>query len=128
MTHCDIDHGIFFGEWTSPPDPSIIMPSSGLLILYVPLYVDDGLGITNSSSLYAWFLHTLSQRLHIVDLGPCFKFLSILILHDRPNRKIWFSSHVYRISQTYLKSEIYHPVNLPLLRFLLLLHLYPVVS
>ena len=28
----------------------------------------------------------------------------------------------------YLKNGIYHPANLPLLRFLLLLHLYPVVS
>jgi Reverse transcriptase (RNA-dependent DNA polymerase)/GAG-pre-integrase domain len=95
MTRCDVDHGIFIGEWSSPPDPSIIMPPSGLLILYVPLHVDDGLGITNSSSLYAWFLRSLSRRLHIVDLGPCSKFLSILIIRDRLNRKIWLSSHVY---------------------------------
>jgi hypothetical protein len=40
-------------------------------------------------------LRVLSQRLHIVDLGPCSKFLSILIIRDRPNRKIWLSSHVY---------------------------------
>ena len=71
------------------------MPPSGLLVLYVPLHVDDGLGITNSSSLYSWFLRTLSTRLHIVDLGPCSKFLSILIIRDRVNRKIWLSSHVY---------------------------------
>ena len=25
MVHCDVDHGVFIGEWTSPPDPSIIM-------------------------------------------------------------------------------------------------------
>ena len=95
MVHCEVDHGIFIGEWTSPPDPSIEMPASGLLVLYVPLHVDDGLGVTNSPSLYAWFLRILSQRLHIVDLGPCSKFLSILIIRDRPNRKIWLSSHVY---------------------------------
>ena len=95
MVRCEVDHGIFVGEWTSPPDPSIEMPASGLLVLYVPLHVDDGLGVTNSPSLYAWFLRILSQRLHIVDLGPCSKFLSILIIRDRPNRKIWLSSHVY---------------------------------
>ena len=95
MTRCDVDHGIFIGEWTIPPDPSITMPASGILVLYVPLHVDDGLGITNSSSLYAWFLRTLSLRLNIVDLGSCSKFLSILIIRDRINRKLWLSSHVY---------------------------------
>ena len=95
MIRCDVDHGVFIGEWTSSPDPSIAMPPSGPLLLYVPLHVDDGLAITNSPSLYAWFLQTLSQRLHIVDLGPCSKFLSILIIRDRPNRRLWLSSHVY---------------------------------
>ena len=95
MVRCEVDHGVFIGIWTSPPDPSIEMPSSGPLVLYVPLHVDDGLGITNSPSLYAWFLRVLSKRLHIVDLGICSKFLSILIIRDRANRKIWLSSHVY---------------------------------
>ena len=95
MVRCEVDHGVFIGEWSSPPDPSIVMPSSGPLVLYVPLHVDDGLGITNSPSLYAWFLKVLSRRLHIVDLGPCSKFLSILIIRDRPQHRIWLSSHVY---------------------------------
>ena len=96
MIRCEVDHGIFFGEWISPPDPSISMPSDGSpLVLYVPLHVDDGLAITNSPSLYAWFLLVLSRRLHIVDLGPCAKFLNILILRDRPGRRLWLSSHIY---------------------------------
>ena len=40
-------------------------------------------------------MRTLSCRLQIVDLGTCSKFLSILIIRDRVNRKIWLSSHVY---------------------------------
>ena len=56
MICCDVDHGDFIGEWYLPPDPSILMPTSGPLVLYVPLHVDDGLGIMNSPSLYAWFL------------------------------------------------------------------------
>ena len=96
MVRCEVDHGIFMGEWTSPPDPSITMPSDGTpLVLYVPLHVDDDLAITNSHSLYAWFLATLSVRLHIVDLGACSKFLNILILRDQPNRRLWLSSRVY---------------------------------
>ena len=96
MVHCEVDHGIFFGKWTSSPDPSVPMPPDGvLLVLFVPLNVDDGLAITNSPSLYAWFLSVLSKRLHIVDLGPCAKFLNILILRDRPNHRLWLSSHVY---------------------------------
>ena len=96
MVHCEVDHGIFFGKWTSSPDPSVPMPPDGApLVLFVPLNVDDGLAITNSPSLYAWFLSVLSKRLHIVDLGPCAKFLNILILRDRPNHRLWLSSHVY---------------------------------
>ena len=95
MIRCDVDHGVFIGEWTSPPDPSITMPPLGPLVLYVPLHVDDGLAITNSSPLYAWFLKVLSRRLRIVDLGSCSKFLSILIIRDRPARKLWLSLHVY---------------------------------
>ena len=96
MIRCEVDHGIFLGIWTSPPHPSIPMPTDGSsLVLYVPLHVDDGLGITNSPSLYKWFLATLSKRLHVVDLGVCSKFLSISIIHDRPNRRLWLSSHIY---------------------------------
>ena len=95
MIRCDVDHGVFIGEWASPLDPSVVMPPSGSLALYVTLHVDDGLAITNSPSLYAWFLNVLSCCLHMVDLGPCSKFLSILIICDRPDCKLWLSSHVY---------------------------------
>lgn len=37
----------------------------------------------------------LSRRLHIVDLGPCAKFLNVLIIRDRPRCRLWLSSHVY---------------------------------
>ena len=96
MIRCEVDHGVFVGTWLSPPDSSVSMlPDGRPLVLYVPLHVDDGLGITNSPSLYHWFLSTLAKRLHIVDLGPCSKFLSIVIMRDRPNRRLWLSSHVY---------------------------------
>src|ERR1700678_3191787 len=83
-------------EWTSPPHSSVVMPPDGRpIILYILLHVDDGLAVTNSPSVYAWFLASLGVRLQVVDLGPCSKFLNILILQDRPNRRIWLSSHVY---------------------------------
>ena len=34
------------------------------------------------------------KRLHIIDLGPCSKFLSILIIHDHANQHLWLSSHL----------------------------------
>ena len=92
---CAVDHGVFIGKWTTSPDSSIVMPPSGPLVLYVPLHVDDGLAITNSLSLYVWFLSVLSCCLHIIDLGPCSKFLSILIIHDHASHYLWLSSHVY---------------------------------
>ena len=96
MVRCDTDHGIFFGEWLSPPDPSVTMPIDGSpLVLYVPIHVDDGLAITNSPSLYTWFLRTLANRLMIVNLGCCSKFLSILIIHDHPSCHLWLLLHVY---------------------------------
>ena len=95
MSCCNVDHGVFIGEWLSPPDPTIAMPSSSPLLLYVPIHVDDGLGIMNSHSLYLWFLSVLSKHLHIVDLGPCSKFLSILIIHDCPHHQLWLPSHIY---------------------------------
>ena len=86
MIRCEVDHGVFFGEWTSAPDPSITMPVDGRpSVLYVPLHVDDRLAVTNSLSLYSWFLRMLAACLLIIDLGPCSKFLSILIIRDRPN-------------------------------------------
>ena len=96
MIKCEVDHSVFFGKWTAPPDSSIPMPLDGTsLVLYVPIHIDDGLAITNSLPLYKWFLLTLVKRLRIVDLGECSKFLSIVIIRDRPMRRMWLSSHVY---------------------------------
>jgi hypothetical protein len=96
MTRCEVDHGVFIGYWTSPPDPSVPRLADGRpLVLYVSLHVDDGLAITNSHPLYDWFLLVLSKRLIILDLGECSKFLSILIIRDCLNRHLWLSSHVY---------------------------------
>ena len=96
LSRCECDHGVFFGVWTAPPDPDVLMPSDGSpLVLFVPVHVDDGLGITNSQSLYLWFLKSLSHRLHIVDLGICSKFLNIVIVRNRPARQLWLSSQVY---------------------------------
>jgi len=83
LSRCSVDYGIFYGEWISSPDPSILMPADGSpLFLIVPIHVDDGLGVMNSSLLYKWFLSSLSQHLHILHLGPCSKFLSMVIVRD----------------------------------------------
>ena len=91
---CEVDHGIFLAEWTSAPDSSIAMPTDGShLVLYVPLHVDNGLTITNSWTLYLWFLEVLSKC--IIDLGECLKFLSIVIICDHPSHQMWLLSHLY---------------------------------
>jgi hypothetical protein len=83
MVHCEVDHGVFFGRWTSPPDLLIPMPSDGCpLVIYILIYIDDGLAIMISLPLYHWFLSVLKKKLMIVDLGECSKFLSIVIIHD----------------------------------------------
>ena len=87
MVCCDVNHGVFFDKWSSPPDISVAMPANGgPLVLYVPIHIDNGLAITNSPSLYQWFLATLRWNLLIVDLGDCSKFLSIVIIWDHVHR------------------------------------------
>ena len=72
MIHCQVDHGIFMGEWESALDSLITMPSNrSSLVSYVLLHVDNGLAVTNSPSLYTWLLLSLSAHLQIMDLGPC---------------------------------------------------------
>ncbi|GLB40624.1 hypothetical protein LshimejAT787_0804950 [Lyophyllum shimeji] len=60
LTHCKVDHGVFFGRWTSRPHANISMPADGTdLILIIPVHVDDGLAATNSIPLYTWFFTKL---------------------------------------------------------------------
>lgn len=94
MVRCEVDHGVFIGEWSSPPDSSVATMDDGSpLVLYVPLHVDDGLAITNSLSLYKWFLTILSKRLLIVDLGPSSAFsLSVIDL-----TAVFGSHHIYML-------------------------------
>jgi len=92
MTCCEVDHTVFYGCWSSPPDDSITMPLNGDdLILMVPVHVDDGLAVTNSIPLYSWFIAELSKELEIVDLGLVSLFLTIRIHHDHPHCKIYLS-------------------------------------
>ena len=120
MVRCEVDHGVFFGKWLSPLDSSIPMPLNGdPLQLYAPIHVDDGLAITNSPSLYHWFLGMLHRKLLIIDLGECSKFLSIVLFCDRPHCHMWMSSHVYvhellaewgLLNVTYFKTPFPHNI------------------
>jgi Reverse transcriptase (RNA-dependent DNA polymerase) len=96
LARYEVDHGVFFGKWTLPLDPSILMPPNGdSLVLYISIHVDDGLAITNLLPLYQWFLSVLKQKLLIVDMGECSKFLSIVIIQNRSCCQLWLSSHLY---------------------------------
>ena len=70
LYRCEADHAIFIGRWSTPPDHTITMPDSeDPLVLIIPIHVDDGLAICNSSSLYAWFVRAISQKVDFVCLG-----------------------------------------------------------
>ena len=57
MTCCDVDHGVFFGEWNESPDPSVSMPDDGSpLTLVVPIHVDNGLGTVADKQCYDHFM------------------------------------------------------------------------
>lgn len=94
LSRCEVDHAVFFRYWSSPPDPSIPMPTNGLdLFIIVPLHVDDGLSVTNSLPLYfcQWFIAQLLRDMEVVDMGPVSMYLGNRITRDRPNRKLWIS-------------------------------------
>jgi len=86
----ELDHSVFIGRWTSSPHSSIPMPADGKpLFLIVPVHIDDGLAITNSTPLYNWFIAQLTPDLEVVDMGPVAMYLGNRITRDRPNRKLW---------------------------------------
>jgi hypothetical protein len=94
LIRCEADHAVFIGKWTTPPHPSIAMPPSGeSLILFVPIHVDDGLGICNSLTLYNWFVEEVSKTIDLVCLGPVLntRYLGHRIIRDRANKTLCIS-------------------------------------
>ena len=75
---------------------------------------NHGLGNTNSKPLYLWFLSLLSQRLHVIDLGPCAKFLNLLIIRDHPSCRLWLSLKIYiaELLEEWNMSS-FHPALMP---------------
>jgi Reverse transcriptase (RNA-dependent DNA polymerase) len=71
LLQCEADHAVFIGRWTSPPHPSIMLPSSGApIFLIIPIHVDNGLAISNSLPLYRWFVTEITKSIEYVCLGP----------------------------------------------------------
>ena len=91
LSCCEADHAVFVGRWSAPPDSSVTMPASGVpLVLIIPIHVDDGLAITNSTSLYNWFVREISKKVDFVCLGPVTntRYLGQRIVRDRLARTI----------------------------------------
>jgi len=96
LTRCEVDHAVFFGRFTSPPDPSIPMPSDGSdLLIIMPVHVDDGLTATNSPTLYDWIIKKMNEHFIVNDLGAVSLYLSIRIDCNCSNRKLWLSQKGY---------------------------------
>jgi hypothetical protein len=78
------------------------MPESGdPLILIIPIHVDDGLAISNSLSLYTWFVQEMSKKVDFVCLGPITntQYLGQRIVRDRTHR-------IIRVSQSDLVTNL----------------------
>ena len=115
LTHCEVDHVVFSGRWSSPPDASIPMPSDGSDLLLIPVHVDDGLAVTNSIPLYTWFITELCKDIEVVDMGPVSLYLGIRITRDRPNRKLYLSQKAFvtNLLDTWNMTNC-HPISMPL--------------
>src|SRR5271155_5697382 len=76
LHRCDVDHAVFLGTWTTPPDPSIPpLPSRSPLFAIIPVHVDDSLFICNSIPLYSWIISELWKSIEIIDMGPASLYL-----------------------------------------------------
>ncbi len=96
LESCIVDPAVFYGRWSSPPDPSITMPAdSSDLFIIIPVHVDNGLSATNSRPLYQWIIIQLNKIFKVNDLGNAEVFLGIRIERDHPNRKLWLSQKDY---------------------------------
>jgi hypothetical protein len=94
LFRCEADHAVFIGRWTTPPHPSIPVPSpADSLFLIVPIHVDDGLVVTNSILLYEWFVKQISATIDYVCLGPVLntRYLGQRIIRDRSNKTLHLS-------------------------------------
>ncbi len=106
----------FYGKWSTPPDPSIPMPSDGSdLFVIIPVHVDDGLTATNSTHLYSWLISELNKCFKVNDLGPTDVFLGMKIERERKSRKLWISQMDYleELLQLYNMSDV-NPSTIPL--------------
>jgi len=113
---CKVDHAVFCGCWSMHPDPTILMPPNGDdLLLMVPVHVDDGLAVTNSTPLYTWFIAELSKELEVVDLGPVSMFLAIHIHCNCTHQNFFISqkSFITDLLDTWNMSNCY-PLPIPL--------------
>ena len=113
---CKVDHAVFCGCWSMPLDPTILMPPNGDdLLLMVPVHVDDGLAVTNSTPLYTWFIAELSKELEVVDLGPVSMFLAIHIHCNCTHQNFFISqkSFITDLLDTWNMSNCY-PLPIPL--------------
>ena len=94
LLRCEADHAVFIGRWTTPPHSSVSLPSSGTpLFLIIPIHVDDGLAISNSVSLYKWFMAEMSKSIEIICQGPVIntRYLGQRVIRDRNNKTIRLS-------------------------------------
>jgi hypothetical protein len=96
MQRCEVDHAVFYGTWTVPPDSSIpSLPGNVPLFAIIPVHVDDGLIVCNSIPLYLWIISQLQRTIEIIDMGPASLYLGIRITRDRSRRKLWLSQKSY---------------------------------
>lgn len=113
LSHSELNHSVFIGHWTSSPHSSIPMPLSGKpLIFIIPIHVDDGLAVSNSTPLYLWFIDQLTPDL---EMGPVSMYLREQITHDRANWKLWISQKplIVNLLQTWNMLDC-TPSNIPL--------------
>jgi len=116
LIRCEVDHALFFGRFMTPPHPSIPMPaSSGDLVVFMPVHVDDGLVATNSLPLYEWILREMNKVIEVNNLGAASLYLGICIDRDRSACKLWLSQkHVITDLLTTYNLLNAHPSPVPL--------------
>ena len=88
----------FLLDWgfaRSPMDPCLYLFTAGTAVLWVCIYVDDGLLCDNDAALRDRFVAALSARFPTEDKGELQWMLNVALTRDRPARSLVLSQALY---------------------------------
>lgn len=104
FVRCEADHALFYYDGEddvsigvtsfSIPRPDDIS-NGGHVKCLIGWHVDDGMGVSNSKSVWAFVKVKIAERFGIKDLGPVSKYFGVEYERNRVTRELWMHQRDY---------------------------------